>query len=376
MTNNARTYHIARAALALALPFALIAALLFLQAQRASADPTPTQNGPHFIVDTLIDHIDGKCGVTGCSLREAVTAANESKEPASISFSRSGTIVLTAALPAINNDVTIDASGADITISGNNQVQVFSVASSGALTLRNLTITAGAADDGAAIANLGALTALNTTFSDNHAQLLGGAIYNNNGATLQVQSSSFIDNGSKQIGGAIANGGAADITNSTFVGNNASGSAVLANSGTLTLTSSTVVKNGTALQAGPAIENYFASALIRNSIVADNGAGGCLKTGGTLVDGGYNLGGDDSCFYASTSKLNVRVELDPAGAQQNGGPVETFALVKDGPGIDAIPPGVNGCGTAVTVDARGIIRPQGAGCDIGAFELSVDSGQH
>ncbi|MGE5139675.1 MAG: choice-of-anchor Q domain-containing protein [Rudaea sp.] len=375
MTNNVRRYHVRRAALALALPIALLAALLFLEAQRASADPTPPQTGSHFVVDTLSDHNDAKCGVTGCSLREAVTAANESREPASISFSRSGTIVLTAALPAISNAVTIDASDANITISGNHQVQVFSVTDSGALTLRNLTITAGAADNGAGVSNLGALTVVNSTFSDNHAELLGGAIYNNIGATLQVVSSSFIDNSSKQIGGAIANGGAADVTNSTFAGNNASGSAVLANSGTLALTSSTVTGNGTSLGAGPAIENYFAEAVIRNSIVANNGGGDCLKTGGTLADGGYNLGGDDSCFYSSTSKLNVRVKFDPAGLRQNGGPVKTLALLKDSAGIDAIPQGVNGCGSAVATDARGVARPQGAGCDIGAFELLADTGR-
>jgi len=38
--------------------------------------------------------------------------------------------------------------------------------------------------------------------------------------------------------------------------------------------------------------------------------------------------------------------------------------------IDKIPPGTNGCGTTVTTDQRGVSRPQGMGCDIGAVEVN------
>ncbi|MDQ3928109.1 MAG: Ig-like domain-containing protein, partial [Chloroflexota bacterium] len=55
----------------------------------------------------------------------------------------------------------------------------------------------------------------------------------------------------------------------------------------------------------------------------------------------------------------------------NGGPTQTIALTTDSPALNAIPKGQSGCATTtdrVTTDQRGVKRPQGEGCDIGAFE--------
>ena len=57
--------------------------------------------------------------------------------------------------------------------------------------------------------------------------------------------------------------------------------------------------------------------------------------------------------------------------QNNGGTTETHALLLGSPAIDHIP--VADCtdldGVPITTDQRGVARPQGAGCDIGAYEL-------
>jgi hypothetical protein len=50
----------------------------------------------------------------------------------------------------------------------------------------------------------------------------------------------------------------------------------------------------------------------------------------------------------------------------NGGPTPTHALVPGSPAIDAIPRADPGC---TGTDQRGVPRPQGAGCDVGAFEF-------
>ncbi|MGH9176103.1 MAG: choice-of-anchor Q domain-containing protein, partial [Vicinamibacterales bacterium] len=54
----------------------------------------------------------------------------------------------------------------------------------------------------------------------------------------------------------------------------------------------------------------------------------------------------------------------------NGGPTMTHAIGTDSPAFDAIACSV----VAGVFDQRGVSRPQGAGCDIGAFELEVAPG--
>lgn len=80
-----------------------------------------------------------------------------------------------------------------------------------------------------------------------------------------------------------------------------------------------------------------------------------------VTDGGGNLSWPDS----TCPGINQDPLLDPAGLQDNGGPTKTIALQPGSPGIDAAvllncPP----------TDQRGVARPYGAGCDIGAFELT------
>ena len=86
------------------------------------------------------------------------------------------------------------------------------------------------------------------------------------------------------------------------------------------------------------------------------------------VDGGYNFSDDESCgFVAATS--NVKTPNDPVlgPLANNGGPTETLLPLTGSPLLDAIPPAA--CGA--TVDQRGVTRPQGTGCDIGAVEVEV-----
>ena len=53
--------------------------------------------------------------------------------------------------------------------------------------------------------------------------------------------------------------------------------------------------------------------------------------------------------------------------QDNGGPTETHALLPGSPALDQIP----AVDCEVTEDQRGVARPQGPACDVGAFELEV-----
>jgi hypothetical protein len=78
---------------------------------------------------------------------------------------------------------------------------------------------------------------------------------------------------------------------------------------------------------------------------------------------GYNLGDDTSCGFTEPSDLVV-VDAMLGPLQDNGGPTETHDLLPGSPAIDA---GSMDCPPPDT-DQRGVARPQGAGCDIGAVE--------
>ncbi len=69
-----------------------------------------------------------------------------------------------------------------------------------------------------------------------------------------------------------------------------------------------------------------------------------------------------------TDKPSTDPKLEPLA--DNGGPTQTHALAADSPALYAIPVGENGCGTDIITDQRGEVRPFGAGCEIGAFEIS------
>ena len=82
-----------------------------------------------------------------------------------------------------------------------------------------------------------------------------------------------------------------------------------------------------------------------------------------MTSQGHNLDSDNTCNLSSVGDLpNTDPLLGPL--QDNGGPTETHALLPESPAIDA---GDNAA--CPSTDQRGIIRPQGSACDIGAFEL-------
>ena len=91
-----------------------------------------------------------------------------------------------------------------------------------------------------------------------------------------------------------------------------------------------------------------------------------------MTDGGHNLSSDASCKFTGEGSLNsTNPRLAPLannGGFTNGLVTRTMALQTNSPAIDAgddnfCPP----------TDQRGIARPQGMHCDIGAFEFNGSS---
>src|SRR5439155_20384804 len=105
---------------------------------------------------------------------------------------------------------------------------------------------------------------------------------------------------------------------------------------------------------------WSTGANITITIVANNTAPNCDAGGGSpIVDSGSNLtypGTDTSC-----PGTNGDPKLGPL--QDNGGPTFTRALEVGSAAIDA---GDSSCSGS---DQRGLLRPVGTACDIGAFEV-------
>jgi CSLREA domain-containing protein len=354
-----------------------------------------------------------------CSLREAVESANTNAavdacpagDPAPtvdvITFGVTGTITVSSMLSAITEDLTIDGPGAaSLTISGGDATPVMQVSSGGTLNLEGVTVADGENGVGpAGIANYGALNVTSSTFSGNGGTG-GGGIGNEGSAVLTVSDSIFSGN----PGDGIANrfGGTATVSDSTFLGNTGEGGGIQNTEATLTVINSTFSGNsgdrgggifnnnaslsvtnstfsGNSADFGGAIENLIGTATITNStfsgnsastgggianvfgggvttlqntIVADSPSGG--NCAGTITDGGGNLSWPDT----TCPGINDDPTLDPAGLQDNGGSTETIALEPGSPAVDAAL-----AANCPATDQRGTARPQGRGCDIGAFEL-------
>ena len=97
-----------------------------------------------------------------------------------------------------------------------------------------------------------------------------------------------------------------------------------------------------------------------------------MEGGATFTSLGYNLtnSGAGTPFTATGDITNTNPLLGPLA--DNGGSTWTHALLPASPAIGRIPFGVNGCGTTVTTDQRGVTRPQGPACDVGSYELMVN----
>jgi CSLREA domain-containing protein len=293
------------------------------------------QAGSALIVNTLLDNTgDGQCTDLHCTLREAVTAANNLTGDNTILFDVEGTITLTSALPNATKSggLTIDAQTRKITVSGASLYRILYANPGARLTLDHLTLANGSAADGGAVWNNGNLTVLNSLFMNNHATSSGGAILNaTTSSTMNVSNTTFSGNGATS-GSAIQNqGGSLTVTHSTFADSNTGGNVLFNLSGS-------------------------GSSTISNSLFARGLATQNCNMAPTSATN--NLADDASCGVSP-----ITPGLGSLG--DHGGPTQTYTLLSDSPAIDAGAPA-----TCATFDQRGLARNDWQ-CDIGAFELKL-----
>ena len=268
----------------------------------------------------------------------------------------------------------------------------------GDITVIDSTVDGSDADGpGGAIFTLdGDVTVVNSTVNGNRADDRGGAISGE--ADVTIINSTIARNAAvAHVGGGIWARGSLYIANSTISHNFAEGlgGGVFA-TGTVGLVKSTIIDN-----IAPVAANVGAGERLQafGSIIGPPDtefSGGQVQPTGrncqvpASQSFGYNLVSDTSCgLNAATDIVGAN---DPMLGElaQNGGLGETHAPAAGSPALDRIPPA--NCGFApfgdvhegdqhlegliadrlalAATDQRGVRRPQGPACDIGALEVA------
>jgi hypothetical protein len=334
----------------------------------------------------------GTCDSTAAgmvTLRSAIESFNTSGNTGTITFNLPAPSVITETngeLSITNGDVTITGPGARLlAVDGDAKDRVFHVGVHGTplaatakivgMTIRNgltksLSVYPGYAGGGI-FNDGGILTMDQVTITGNHSSY-GGGIDQEGRLTLtnSTVSNNLITDGGNGCGGSAMEY-EADVTNSftTFTDVTVSGN----DSGTCTAgtfwdslhggaeTFTNMTMSGNTGSGG----GFTGSATISNSILAN-------QTGGPVcsdhpTDGGSNLDSGTTCGFVAGTPTFGLPSTDPAldVLANNGGPTDTMRLKAGSPAIDAVH---NAC-PPPTADQRGVTRPRGSACDIGAFEL-------
>ena len=236
----------------------------------------------------------------------------------------------------------------------------------GAINVSNSSFSGNGTDHhGGGIYNYGSLSVSNSSFSGNSADDSGGGIYSN--GSFSVSNSTFSSN-SASTGGGIYNFGtySANVSNSTFSGNNADSGGGILNTSTLSVSNSTF--SGNNADSGGGIYNT-GTLNLSNTILANSASGGDCDNDGSAINAfGVNLVQTGDC--AISDALIADPQLGPLA--DNGGLTQTMALLAGSPAIDAADNAICAAPPINNLDQRGVTRPYGSSCDIGAYESEDD----
>lgn len=197
------------------------------------------------------------------------------------------------------------------------------------------------------IANLGTLTIENSTISENSALYNAGGLGLDDRATLVMLNSTVSGNSAGNWAGGIGGDRVSELT----------------------VIASTIADN-VADTAGSSIALRHAEVLtIRNSLIV----GDCYGTFycESSCAGNIESGGDTCGFDPVTNRVDVSAQqLDLGPLEDNGGDTHTRLPGATSDAIDVIDPDdcLDAEGEPLTNDQRGVERPQGLGCDVGAVE--------
>lgn len=249
-----------------------------------------------------------------------------------------------------------------------------------------------------------------STFSNNRvfdsppAEGHGGAIYHieddhaggSNEDNIEIRASTFNGNyAPRQGGGAwILVNGRGRIVNSTFFDNRAAtagtnvigqGGGLIISQGTIDIVHSTFARNFATFQGGAIFAGSAPSVTLTSSIFYDNRLDPThtnpvttefqgYHTNRSLLNGGGNIqfprtkapdfSNDINNLITSPASAILFEDPQLAPLADNGGPTPTMAISASSPAFNRA-----AAASCPATDQRGITRPQGGACDIGAYEL-------
>src|SRR5215211_1418473 len=370
--------------------------VLCLTSGSAWGQATPGQT---FTVNTTADGTDltndGACNTTMlgppiCTLRAAIQEANRNGATADTIVVPAGTYQLTLSGGAensaangdldINTPMTIDGAGARTTIVQQTTAdRVFEVlTTSGLVQLERITITGGNPDggNGAGLRNTGPTTqvvdaAVRGNVGDT--ATAGGGIENTSTGGLTIDRTLVQGNSASGFpgGGGILNAGNLTLVTSTVDGNTAtSGAGMQVTGGTPKTEVSFATFTGNTANTGSVIQSNAngGSTTFRDSIVGPNqGTGTNCST--AFTSQGHNIDTGSTCGFTNTAagdRPNTDPVLGPLVYSRAEDQTETRVPQSGSPAIDG--GDTSGC---PATDQRGLPRPSGAACDIGAVEAQA-----
>lgn len=244
----------------------------------------------------------------------------------------------------------------------------------GRLNLIQSTVSGNEAASGAGLYSETSTGVSLSTISGNKATEDGGGIYNEEPELELTQST--VSSNTAEYGGGIYNDAPLGATNSTIANNSATeeGGGIyndaLASLANVTLFSNSITKKASG-GGNLYLDDYELT--LHDTLIAAGSAptsgGNCAFESGIIVSKGYNAEDSNQCqLDGPGDQVNAALDLGPLAS--NGGPTQTVALLAGSAAIDKGDPA--GCtnteGELLTVDQRGVARPQNGRCDIGAFE--------
>ncbi|MEN0060511.1 MAG: choice-of-anchor Q domain-containing protein [Myxococcota bacterium] len=308
------------------------------------------------------------------TLREALASAVDGDD---IVFNGVTVVTLSSGL-TVAADVLIDGGGVTLESDGGN-FSILTVGSDVTFTAQDLTFAGGfrsGTNRGAGLSNDGTTTLIRSVIRDCAA--FNAAGFDNRGRLTLLDAAIVGNQTTGNSGAGGTNSATLVAVNTTFANNVATGSgrvggglAQFGDTSTSTLSHVTFAHNSATGQGG----GFYVSegtATLRNTLFANNAAPSGPDVWGISTSQGYNLieQADGLTLEGAIASDQVGVTGSVQDLDESGFPV--VPIDRDSSAFEA-----GSCtdidGASVSIDGRGLARPQGFTCDIGAYEVMVET---